>query len=202
MRRGRKPVEISDLEKIAERHAKGERIEDLAAEVGVSRSTLYARLGEADLFAPMSMQDGRWRDVDRVADRVPQEEVVRRYEGGESIVDIVAYLRELGFSANWYWVESVLDRHQVVRRSKSPTPTELCRAAVAGRHQELADRVLEGEPVRKVAEELGVDHNVLARELKRTGHLPDVNLARYLAKKRMQGRSLPGGHRIENREGE
>jgi hypothetical protein len=27
-------------------------------------------------------------------------------------------------------------------------------------------------------------------------------LARYLAKKRMQGRSLPGGHRIENREGE
>lgn len=53
-------------------------------------------------------------------DLIPQEqeEVVQRYEAGEPIGSIVAYLRELGLPANWYWVDSTLDRHQVVRHAK------------------------------------------------------------------------------------
>lgn len=95
------------LEGLARRHVEGEALEGLAAEVGMDESALHDRLRE--FFDDVQ--------VGKVADRVPQDEVIQRYEAGDSINGIVAYLRELGLPANWYWVDSVLDRHRIIRHA-------------------------------------------------------------------------------------
>jgi len=114
-------IEIPGLAWFARRHAEGESLEDLAAEAGVSQSTLYKRLTEAGLFEAAP--------VKKVTDQVPRDEIVQRYEAGESVSGIVAYLRKLGFSANWYWVDSILNEHQVIRH---PKPGEAPKGAAQG----------------------------------------------------------------------
>lgn len=60
--------------------------------------------------------------------------------------------------------------------------------AIAGREEELATRILDGdEPVRDIAQELGVNQNWLSIALKKTGHLPDANLSRWRKQKRRNG---------------
>lgn len=111
MSRGNDRIEIPGLHWYAQRHSEGEPIAELAAEIGVSHTTLYNRLVEAGLYEAMR--------IDRVVDQIPQDEVIQRYEGGETIASLVNYLRELGFPATWYWVESVLDHHQITGHSKA-----------------------------------------------------------------------------------
>ena len=126
----------------------------------------------------------------RVMDQIPQKEVVRRYEKGGSITEIVSFLRQNGFPANWYWVDSVLDRHQVDRHPKQSSATDQCRQVVDGREVELARRILdEGEPIQTIAQELDVKHTCLAKVLKESGHLPDVNLSRLKRQMRLKGES-------------
>lgn len=67
-----------------------------------------------------------------------------------------------------------------------PSKSDLCRKVILGRESELASRILAGESVKEIAAELEVDHIRLSTELKVGGHLPDVNLGRFLKLKRQQ----------------
>jgi hypothetical protein len=111
MSRGNRRLDAHDLTRLALRYAEGEDIESLADECGVDESILRERFKD---FSPLEAK----RPL-LALDRAHQDEIVQRYKFGEPITHIIKYLRELGLPANWYWVETVLDHHGIIRHSKS-----------------------------------------------------------------------------------
>lgn len=193
---------------------------------------------------------------------LPEDEVIERYEGGESVECIANHLRKQGIQATTTSVDQVLNRYRIIRHAEpgevprgaslgfsatkpmqacaegtgdelvaeithryrdqresltailkhldlkhgvilsysrlfevlnkgavlrctdKPNKSEACREAILGRESELASRILAGELVKHIADELKVDHIRLSTELKNGGYLPSTHLGRLPKKGR------------------
>lgn len=202
------------LAALAKRHAegKGEPLRSLASRTGIDEAYLRHSLEGAG-YTVRSYSEWTRLELERLAEEVVQQHVDKRMSPVE-IVDWLGESHEV-FISRAKLVRFLKSKNAYVRpvqqTSTQPTrkvpagrihrgssrqgstgmPTSDARwGLIHGREEELAHRILEGgEPVRDIATELGVDHNWLSATLKKTGHLPDVNLRRWRKQQRMSGKA-------------
>lgn len=189
MRRNGRVIEFP-LARLADRHERGESLDSLANEIGISRPTLTKHLVEAGLLVKPEDRD---TPLNRLVAQIPHDEVVERYEGGDSVQRIVTTLKKAGVPATVGAVEQVLDRRGVIRHSN---PGEMPRGAPLGfstspqkdsdasedkpRRTRLSRETLDqiaqehqggqGATIHELAARNGVGPDRLKRELRAAGH--------------------------------
>lgn len=114
------------LDEAARRYADGENMSTLSKEAGLSAPTLRKYLKDAGLLVSPEERDTA---LNRLARQLPHDEVIERYEGGESVHRIVASLKKSGVPATAGAVERILDLHAIIRHAK---PGEVPRGAPRG----------------------------------------------------------------------
>ncbi|MCP9209535.1 hypothetical protein [Streptomyces cucumeris] len=201
------PEKLSEL---AIRHAegKGPSVEALAEVTGVSASALKAKLRSAGY---VTATRATW--INRQV-RLLTGQMVRMYQ--DEAQDIPAIMRYLArhdvhitpdrvrrtLKEQGVTMRPELPPHPIRMKRHSPAKVQVVkRGRPKSRHQQLAEdrgselarRILEGgETIRDIAKELKVDHIQLSAALKRSGHLPNMNLQRYRARMRTQRASTEG----------
>lgn len=204
----RPEISKSDLDRLAREHneGKGTPISTLAAQEGVSVFRLKKEMSAAG-YVVSSYSGWVAKMLETLADEIVS--MYRDEELGFAEINDRLYLKYDLYLSLGKLRETLAKKDVPLRPSLPPsvsknvaTPiaskryelrqspknsSDLRWEAIEGREDELAKRILKGEPVSKIAEELGTDGNWLARALKKTGHLPDVNLARLKKKMRLRG---------------
>lgn len=157
------------------RYAAGTSAQDIAGEIGISPDLLLRHFQEAGLLQEAGRARAAMQHARREADRLPAQEVIERYEGGEAVESIAGSLAPPTCVAGVY---VLLDRHHVVRhpgdREDLDDAVLAARTPLTFDQRPFTDRVGQyvsqqdqgrGESVEDLAAKEGVTPSVLKRWL-------------------------------------